>query len=152
MENETQTRQPAKPRKNKRVDYIVAIVINVIVLIIANLILSWGIMPFLTDSFKQVLPIFNASLSATVIANAIFLLFDPDWFTSLLRVGLNALAVAVAARFLAVFPFDFSAYPGFDWATLARVLLIIGIVGASIAILVEALKFLTAVINFIRRR
>jgi hypothetical protein len=137
----------AKPRKNKRTDYIVAIIANIVIIIIANVGLS-----FLNADYHQVLPLFNIALSANIIVNAIFLLFDPDWFTSLLRMVLNSLSLAVTVLFLRVFPFDFSEYPGFAWATLARVLLIIGIVGCSIAIFAEALKFLTALINFIRRR
>lgn len=136
----------AGPRSN-RLEYIVAIVVNVLVLVIANEILSWGILPFLTSDFRQVLPLFNISLGVTIAANIAFLFFDPDWFKAPLRAVLNAIGLAVVVRFLTVFPFDFSAYPGFNWLVLAKVFLILGIVGCAIGIIAEAVRFVVALVR-----
>jgi hypothetical protein len=137
----------AKPRRSKQPDYIAAIAANAIILIIVNEVLNWGILPFLTQDFKQVIPIQNISLAATIVFNAAFLFYDPDWFTSLLKMVLNGVGVAVVLRYMSVFPFDFSAYSGFNWTVLARVMLVIGLVGCSIAIIVEAAKFVGALID-----
>ena len=146
MENENVARKSAKPSRSKKPDYIVAIIFNAIVLVIVNQILNWGILHFLTQDFKQVIPIQNISLAATIIFNAAFLFYDPEWFTSLLRMVLNGISVAVLARFLSVFPFDFSA-ESFNWALLFRVMIIIGIVGCGIAIIVEIFKFFGALMR-----
>jgi hypothetical protein len=86
-------------------------------------------------------------LAATVIFNAAFLFYDPEWFTALLRIVLNGIGVAVLARYLSVFPFDFSAYSGFNWAVLAGVMLIIGLVGCCIGIIAETVKFVAALMH-----
>jgi hypothetical protein len=86
------------------------------------------------------------SLIAAITANVIFFFFNADWFVSLLRFFLNTIGLILAVRMLQVFPFDFSAYT-FDWALVIRILLILGIVGAGIAILAELVKFIAAVWN-----
>ena len=147
MDEETSTRVASRIEKSKKPEYIAAIVVNVIILIIVNQILNWGILPFLTEDFRQVLPIQNTQLAMAIAFNAAFLFYDPAWFTSLLRLVLNAVGIAVVTRYLAVFPFDFSEYADFDWAMLARVMLIIGLVFTIIAIIVEAGKFLAALMR-----
>ena len=57
---------------------------------------------------------------------------------------LNAVGIAVLTRYLAVFPFDFSMYAGFNWAVLARIVLIVGIVGSAIGVIVELVKLARA--------
>jgi hypothetical protein len=137
----------AKARQNKRIGYIVTIIVNVIVLIILNQLLNWNLFSFLTQDFKNVLPIQNISLATTIIFNVAYLFYDPAWFTSLLGIVTNSLGLAVVIRYLSVFPFDFSEYSGFNWTVLARVLLIIGLVGCIIGIIAEALKFVAAIMR-----
>jgi hypothetical protein len=139
--------QCAKPARSRKPDYIGAIIVNAIILLIVNQILNWGWFPFLTQDFRQVLPIQNAQLIAVIAINFLFLLYDRQWFVSLLRIGANALGIAVVLRFLSVFPFDFSAYTGFDWAFLARLILILGIVGLGIAIIVEFIQFIVGMVR-----
>ena len=99
MENENVARKSAKPSRSKKPDYIVAIIFNAIVLVIVNQILNWGILHFLTQDFKQVIPIQNISLAATIIFNAAFLFYDPEWFTSLLRMVHGAMSAVLAPEF-----------------------------------------------------
>jgi hypothetical protein len=147
LETENVAQKAAEPPRSKKPDYIAAIVVNALILIVVNQILNWGILPFLTQDFKEVLPIQNISLAATIIFNAAYLFFDPKWFTSLLGMVTNALGVAVVLRFMSVFPFDFSAYSGFNWTVLARVMLIVGLVGCAIGLLTEAVKFAAAIMG-----
>ena len=144
MANQTVVQKRPKPRRYKRLGYIIAIFVNIALLVIANSILGWNVLPFLTQDFARVLPLLNISLAATIVANVAFLLFDPNWFVALCRMMLNAVGIAVAALFLTVFPFDFSAYTGFDWALLAKVLIILGIVGSSIGVIAETVKLVRA--------
>ena len=147
MENENVAQKAVKPQRSKKADYIAAIVVNALMLIVVNQILNWGILPFLTQDFKQVLPIQNAQLIAVIAVNLLFLFYDSQWFVSILRIVTNSLGIAVVLRFMSVFPFDLSAYGGFNWAVLARVLFIIGIVGCAIAIVVDAFKLLRALMK-----
>lgn len=147
MDEENVARGVTRAVRSKKAEYIAAIVFNAIILIIVNQLLNWGILPFLTDNFRQVLPTQNSQLVAAIAFNAAFLFYDPAWFTALMRLALNVLGIAVVATYLRVFPFDFSAYAGFDWDLLARVFLIIGLVFACIAVITEAVKFMSALLR-----
>ena len=146
MENENVAQTHAGHHHSKKPEYIAAIIANAVILVIVNQILNWGFLPFLTQDFKQVIPIQNVSLVATIIFNVAFLFHDAEWFSSLLKMVLNGIGVAVLARYLSVFPFDFSG-SSFNWAALFRVMIVIGIVGCCIAVIVEAIKFIIALIH-----
>jgi hypothetical protein len=52
----------------------------------------------------------------------------------------SAFGVAVMLRVLQVFPFAF--HSGFDWALVARVVLVVGIVGAAVGVIVAVVSLL----------
>lgn len=133
----------ARRAEGSRAGYVVSIVLNAVGLFIVNNLLSWDLLPFLTDRFSEVLPIINLSLVATIVVNVAYLWYDARWFASLSQLGLLGISMVVALRMYGVFPFDFSAY-AFDWALLTRALLIVGMVGIGIAMLAEAVKLGTA--------
>jgi hypothetical protein len=151
MNNES----PSKPHSAKYrqvrlmrwLGYFIAILVNVVVLVVVNRFPGWQVLPFLTPDFTRVLWLFNLSVLATIVANAFFIIYDPEWFLSLCRTVLNTISLVFAIRLWGIFPFDFSRYSGFDWALLARVVIIFTIVGISIAILVEFIKFIIALIR-----
>jgi hypothetical protein len=126
-------------RTGRRAGYVGAVIVNGIILWVVNNLLDWGWPAFLTDDFERVLPILNVSLIATMVVNFVYLAYDRRWFKSLCQVGLAAISLIVAIRMYRTFPFDFSAYD-FDWEALARVVLIIGIVGTAIALVVELFR------------
>jgi hypothetical protein len=148
MTTEPTAPQPAQPamaaraprsRGARRFGYIVAIVVNALILWVANNLLAWEWPKFLTSEFNQVLPYINASLLITMIVNAVWLLFDPPWFRSLAQVGLNLIAILATVKLYQVFPFDFSDYPG-NLETVARILMGLAIVASGIAILSQVFK------------
>ena len=126
----------------RRFGYAAAAVVNAALLFVVNNLLEWDLLPFLTNDFDRVVPIIRVSLVATIVVNLIYLFFDPDWFKSLSQIGLLGISMAATERMYRIFPFDFSAYE-FDWATVTRVLLILGMVGIVVAIVVEAAKLVT---------
>ena len=130
----------AKPQPAKWTQYVAAIVVNAALIVIANQIVNWDVLTFLTADFNRVLWLINVSLGATILVNALFLFFDPKWFISLCRAVTSSLALVATIRMLQVFPFDFAEYPSFDWALLVRVILIITIVATSITILAELVR------------
>lgn len=72
--------EPRRRHKGRhKAEYVATIVVNVALIYIANNLLNWGV-PFLTRSFVVPLWLINLSLSATVAANAIFLIYDAGWF------------------------------------------------------------------------
>jgi hypothetical protein len=133
--------RPSQPAR--RFGYAVAIGVNAALLYVANNLLEWDVVPFLTADFDRVLPIVNVSLVASIVVNAMFLSYDADWFKSLCQAVLAAISLAVIARTFAVFPFDFSAYE-FDWEALTRGIMIFMMVALSIAVVAETVKAFTS--------
>jgi hypothetical protein len=126
-------------RVGRKVGYAVAIACNIALLVIANNILDWGWLPWLTEEFRQVLPVMNVSLGASIAANIVYLVYDPPGFKATAELGLLIISLIVTIRFLQVFPFDFTAYE-FGWGTLARWLLVLAIVGICIGMLVQVVQ------------
>jgi hypothetical protein len=129
--------------------YLVAIVVNLILLYVANNLLEWSLVPFLTDEFGQVLWFINVSLLATILVNFVYLVYDPAWFKSLCQIGLGAISLVVSIRMYQVFPFDFSAYQ-FNWTLTARIVMIAAIVGVALGIVVEIVKLVAGLATQLR--
>ena len=123
----------------RRIGYAVAVAVNVAFLVIVNNIVDWGWLPWLTEDFSDVLPIMNASLIASIVANVVYIAYDRPWFKGLTELGLLVIALIVTIRFWQVFPFDFSAYD-FDWGTLVRWLLGVALFGICVAMLVQVIQ------------
>lgn len=132
----TSYRPPGAQAPARKVGYLVAVVVNVVLLIVLDVRPGWHELAFLTGRFTDVSRLVNVSLVVSAAVNAVYLWFDPAWFKSLAQVGVSVIGLVVALRTLQVFPFDFTAY-AFNWAVLVRVLLVVGVVGSVIGIVVE---------------
>jgi hypothetical protein len=128
----------SRPGVDKRAGYGIAIAVNVALLFLANNLLDWDLVPFLTDDFARVLWLVNISLLGAVIVNVMYLRYDRAWFKSVCQIGLGWVSMAVAIRMYQVFPFDFTAYE-FNWEPLARFVIVMTTVGVGIGILVEVI-------------
>jgi hypothetical protein len=123
----------------RRVGYLVAASLNAALLWIAHHLLDWSWPAFLTGAFEDLLPYVTVSLLATVVANLVWIAWGPAWFRHLAQLGLNLIAVVVTVRTWQIFPFDFSGYPAW-WETVARVVILVGIVGSAVGAVVELVK------------
>ena len=115
-----------------RSGYIATIIINVIGLVILNTLPSWHL-SFITDQFPTVLWAFNLSISATIVANALFLAYDAAWFKHIAQIALNGLAVVVLYTLYRVFPFAFGPLGN----QLGHIALLLCIFAVGIATVVE---------------
>lgn len=129
------------PVATRRAGYVVAVFVNAVLLWVIDNLEEWDVVPWLTDDVSRVVPIINVSLVASLVVNLIYLGYDTAWFTSLTQIVLLSISMAVMIRMYAVFPFDFSAYD-FNWETVARVVMILAMVGIGIGVIVEASKSL----------
>ena len=120
------------PMKVRRSGYVIAIVMNGVMLWAVHQLLDWGWPRFLTDEFADTLPLLSISFIASMIVNICFLYRDGGWFRALADLVTAAVGLAVAVQTWAVFPFDFSDY-GHDWSWLIRVGLVAGIVATAVA-------------------
>jgi hypothetical protein len=130
----------------RRMGYVIAIAVNAGLLFVAHNILAWDILPFLTDDWEELVPIISVSLLASMLVNLIYVAYDAPWFKSLTQIFLAAIAMAVTVRTYQVFPFDFSAYD-FNWTAVTRVVLVLVMVGIVIAIIVESVKLVGAMVR-----
>jgi hypothetical protein len=140
---DTRVRSRAAPPPGRKAGYLVAAVVNGVLLYVVNNLLEWEWPPFLTEDFSFMLTILNVSLVASLVVNVAWIVADPIWFRSPAQIGLNVISFVVAIRTWQVFPFDFTPYD-FPWGTLFRVGLAVGmfgIVAASIAELVKLARW-----------
>ncbi len=127
----------------RRSGYIATIVVNVVILYIANNLLFWDI-PFVTDAWNLVLPVLNLALVATIVANLLFVAYDPLLFRETGRLVLDMLGIAVLYTLYQVFPFDFTPLTAADIVKVAvRIAIILGIAATIIAILVRIVRILS---------
>ncbi|MGI9597712.1 MAG: hypothetical protein ACR2QK_16230 [Acidimicrobiales bacterium] len=134
-------RQP-ETRRSRRAGYVVAIVINAVLLYVANNLLSWDLLPFLTDDFDRVLPAVNLSLAVTIAVNGLRIIYDAPWFTRSSEIVSMLFSIAASVRLFNVFPFDFDDYSSV-WEPFVRVLILIAIIGSAIGVIVQLFKLLT---------
>jgi hypothetical protein len=129
------TERRAGAAVGRRLGYIIAIVINAAILYAANRSPGWDVVPFLTDRTPEVLGLVNASLIAGIVANFVYVVWDPPRLHALGDLGTLSIGITAMTRIWQVFPFDFSAY-SFNWEVVARILLGLGIAGSAIGIIV----------------
>jgi|GEM_PF-722110 len=145
LKKERWTRPKERSRGQKRFGYAVAIIVNLILLYVANNLLAWRV-PFITSDFVVPLRYLNISLIATAVANLLFFFYDPDWFLGFTRIGLNIVGIIVSLSLYVTFPFDLSSLASEGILTLlVRFALILGIVGSTIGVIAEFVKFIKAI-------
>jgi hypothetical protein len=125
-------------KADKPAEYIVNILINILLFYVFSRLETW--LPFLTDSFSAILPLFYISIGATIIANFVFLFFGYRLFVGLTKAALNIWSIIVLVSLYYIFPFDFSAYTNANWELIVKIFLMLVIFGTAIAAVVEIVK------------
>ena len=105
IQNPGHSEKKMKKPRNKRVDFVVAIIINFILLYLVNRVLDWQIQ-FITGDWEKILPLFNFSIILTIVANAFFLFYHAKWLYFLARTFLDTIGFVITLRIYTVFPFD----------------------------------------------
>jgi hypothetical protein len=127
-------RRRQRSRASRRGGYLVSIAINAVLLYLLNAHPGWQSMSFLTPATAQVIGLVNLTLWAGIAANAVYAIADPPPLRAVGDLVTLTIALVTTVRVLDVFPFAFHGSVAFV-AVIARVVLIIGIAGASIGIL-----------------
>jgi hypothetical protein len=123
-------------RTGRRIGYVIAAVIDLVLLWVVHQLLDWGWPDFLTEDFDDLLPIISVSLVAGAIANAIYVWNDGAIVKNLGDAITSVIGLISAIWTYRVFPFDLSD----GWALLARIVIIVGIVGTAIGAVVALVK------------
>ncbi len=125
---------------SRRVGYAVAVAINGVLLYLVNVWPGWQIIPFLTEDFRDVLGLVNASLIAGMVVNLFNLLLDWRWVRAVGDLVTLGIGLAGLVLFWQVFPFDFPG--GFDWSLLVRIVIVLAMVGTVIGIIVQVVTLI----------
>jgi len=136
----TRARHRAGPAE-RRFGYLVAAVVNAVMLYLVNVSPGWEALPFLTRDFPQVLGLVNASIAVGVVANVVYLVRDPQWLRALGDVVTTAVGLAALVSIWQVWPIDLDT----AWDLLARWVVGVGVVGSVIAIVVAVVRFVGSV-------
>jgi uncharacterized phage infection (PIP) family protein YhgE len=120
----------------RRFGYVLATAITVVGWLVINVWPGWQELSFLTNETRDVLWLVNFSLAVSVAINLLYAIYDPPWLKSLGDLVATSIGLVVLVRVWQVFPFDFSDYST-NWAAIARVILVLSIVGSCIGILVQ---------------
>lgn len=137
----TVTAAPRRPSvAARRFGYLVAIALQAVLLYLLNVRPGWQVLPFLSPDMRDVIGLLNASIGVGIGVNVLYLVSDPPWLRAAGDVVTSAVGMAVLVRLWQVFPFDFSG-TSFDWALVARVLIVVGIVGSAIGIVAALVRW-----------
>lgn len=140
----TATRTRSRPRAaSRRVGYVVAVAVNALMLYLLNRNPGWQSVPFLTDAMTWVIGVVNLSITAGLVANLVYVVWDPTWLKALGDLATTCAGVLAMLRIWQVWPFDFPA--GTPWDLLAHVALGLGLVGGAIGIIESTVRYVRAV-------
>lgn len=131
-----QRRRPAA----RRAGYLVAAVVDVVVLVLLLGSPGWEAVPVLTADTTLVLGWVTASLVVGAAVGLLRVVADPPWFVALGDVVTGGVGVVATLRVWQVFPFDLAA----GWETLARVLLLVALVGGAVGTVVALVRLVSA--------
>jgi len=128
---------------SRRFGYVVGAAVNALLLYLINRNPGWEAVPFLTGDTVQVLGLVNASIAVGLVANVVYVAWDPTWLRSLGELVTTSIGVLALVRFWRVWPVDLPDPSA--WAVIARIAVAAGIVGGLIGILVATVRFVSAV-------
>lgn len=128
-------------RTGRRIGYVIAILVNAAFLVLVNAWPGWEAMPFVTADAVDVVPLVNASIAVTMLANVLYIVEDAPRVKAVGEVVTGVVALAATSALIDVFPFDFSAY-AFPWTLTVTVILWVALIGTGISVVVNLIKAL----------
>ena len=124
-----------KPIRNRRAEYITAIVFNLIWLFIVNKIPDWHLQ-FINDHYQAVLWALNMNIFIQIGGNILMLIFDIRFVRYLSRILIETANFLLLIILYYIYPLDFSGIHGWTFLDVLIPWLLI------IAMIVSALKVL----------
>lgn len=126
----------------RRFGYVIGAAVNVALLYLVNGSPGWEAVPFLTDATTEVLGLVNASIAANLVAQLVYLAWDPPWLKALGDLVTTSVGVLAMVRVWQVWPLEFRSGSSLD--VMARVLVAVGIVGGLIGVVASVARFFRA--------
>lgn len=123
-------------RTGRRIGYIAAILVNLLIYGFINVWPGWESFDFVTIEAADVVPLINLSIAVAIVVNLVYVVYDGYRVKALGEMITSAVTLLVSSVVLSVFPFDFSAY-AFPWTLLTGIVLLVAVLGSVIAIIVN---------------
>lgn len=130
----------------RRVGYIVAAVVNVVLWYAINVRPGWQVVPFLTEDMSNVVGLINLSLVAGIVANLLYVAYDAGWVRPLGELLTTGIGLVALVRIVQVFPFAFDA-TSFGSPSVVRVVLYVAIFGATVGVIVQFVALVRRLID-----
>lgn len=132
-------RSPTRSRESRRIGYIAAVVFNLIMLFVFHNLENWNF-PFITEDFERVLPALDLAIGVAVVANLLYLVYDPAWFQALMQLVQGAAGFWAVLTLYRIFPFNF----GGDFInTVLRFALVLVLAGIVIGVIIDLIRLLS---------
>lgn len=126
-----------RDKELKNQDFVFGIIANIILLYIVNSVMNWDL-PFVTESFRGLIPLFNVVIAANLIASAALIIYRVQWLWTFTQIILSALGYLMVSSLYSVFPFTFRNIYVFYSVKFA---LIVAMVVMAVAVFLHGLKF-----------
>lgn len=128
-----------------RAGYLVGAVVDVVLLVLVNVSPGWRAVPFLTDDAIDVVVWVDVGLALGVVVNTLCAVFPRRRLVLLGDVLTTTATLAALTSMSAVWPFRFDDAE-IPWTTITRTTLPIVFVAVSIALVVQLVKLLHALV------
>jgi hypothetical protein len=139
----TTTRRPPASRAARRFGYGVAVAANLVMLYLIHGWPGWDAVPFLSAETTDVLPYVDASIVASLLANAAYVVRDGRVARATGDLVVGVVGLLALIRFWQVWPFDFDGVWG-GWEPLTYVLLAVATLGTAVSALVQVVTLVRA--------
>lgn len=130
-----------KREKSKKLEYLGAIVGNLVLLYIVNHLMKWHI-PFINEDFYKVLPYMNWSICVSIVANILYIFFNQKFIRLGTMPVLNIFSLLSVYMLFKVFPFDFKSVGMGILNQVGKILLGFVVLGVVIGIVVDWYKLI----------
>jgi len=120
----------------RKIGYIVAIVVMIVLIYILRHLREWGL-TFLTEDFSKCLFYIELSIYISIIAQALFILYDNRWFKHLIQAITNIASGVALIMVYVIFPFAIEDGTWIKWIKIG-ILVLFGL--TVISIIVELFK------------
>ncbi len=130
---------PRQGTASRRFGYVVGAAVNALLLYLVNRNPGWQAVPFLTAETTEVLGLVNASIAAGLVANLVYVVWDPPWLKALGDLVTTFVGVLASVRIWQVWPLDLPAASA--WDVVARVACGLAVVGGLIGIVASLVRF-----------
>jgi hypothetical protein len=135
-----------RSRDSRQVDYVVAVALDALLLFVLNVWPTWASLPFVTVDAIQAVTILNIATVVNIDLNGLCLAVDFGWLKPLTEFINAVFSLMFAMEVRRSFPFNLPA-GSVDWELIARLAILVTIIGSVIGIIVQFVLVVVRVIQ-----